>query len=84
MAKTYWWCGTGARICASIEPTGSGACAALGAGILADDEVRNASTNRNFHGRMGGELRAGLSRLPAHRGCVGFTGRITVPRELLV
>ena len=38
---------------AYLLPTGCGACAALGAGILAENEVCISSTNRNFKGRMG-------------------------------
>ena len=38
---------------AYLLPTGCGACAALGAGILAEDEICISSTNRNFKGRMG-------------------------------
>ena len=38
---------------ATLLPTGCGACAALGAGILAEEEVCISSTNRNFQGRSG-------------------------------
>ncbi len=38
---------------AILMPTGCGACAGYGAGVLSEGEVCIASTARNFKGRMG-------------------------------
>ena len=56
---------------AYLLPTGCGACAALGAGILAEDEVCISSTNRNFQGPHGAEFLAGLPGLALHGGRSG-------------
>ena len=68
---------------AYLLPTGCGACAALGAGILAENEVCISSTNRNFKGRMGAnsaEVYLGSAYTVA---ASAVAGRITDPRELL-
>lgn len=68
---------------AYLLPTGCGACAALGAGILAEDEVCISSTNRNFKGRMGANSAEVYLGSPYTVAASAVAGRITDPRELL-
>ena len=68
---------------AYLLPTGCGACAALGAGILAEDEVCISSTNRNFQGRMGANSAQVYLGSPYTVAASAVNGRITDPRELL-
>ncbi|MGI9344424.1 MAG: aconitase/3-isopropylmalate dehydratase large subunit family protein [Gammaproteobacteria bacterium] len=68
---------------AYLLPTGCGACAALGAGILAEDEVCISSTNRNFRGRMGAPSSSVYLGSPYSVAAAAIAGRITDPRELL-
>jgi 3-isopropylmalate/(R)-2-methylmalate dehydratase large subunit len=68
---------------AYLLPTGCGACAALGAGILAENEVCISSTNRNFKGRMGANSAEVYLGSPYTVAAAAVTGRITDPRELL-
>ena len=68
---------------AYLLPTGCGACAALGAGILAEDEVCISSTNRNFKGRMGPNSSQVYLGSPYTVAAAAVAGRITDPRELL-
>jgi len=67
---------------AYLLPTGCGACAALGAGILAENEVCISSTNRNFKGRMGANSADVYLGSPYTVAASAVTGRITDPREL--
>jgi 3-isopropylmalate/(R)-2-methylmalate dehydratase large subunit len=64
-------------------PTGCGACAALGAGILAEDEVCISSTNRNFQGRMGAPSSRVYLGSPYTVAAAAVAGHIIDPRELL-
>ena len=68
---------------AYLLPTGCGACAALGAGILAEDEVCISSTNRNFKGRMGANSAQVYLGSPYSVAAAAVAGRITDPREFL-
>ena len=68
---------------AYILPTGCGACAALGAGILAEDEVCISSTNRNFRGRMGANSAQVWLGSPYTVAASAVAGHILDPRELL-
>jgi len=68
---------------ATLLPTGCGACAALGAGILAEDEVCISSTNRNFQGRMGANSASIYLGSPYTVAASAVAGRIADPRELL-
>ena len=69
---------------AYILPTGCGACAALGAGILAEDEVCISSTNRNFRGRMGANSAQVWLGSPYTVAAAAVAGQIADPREFLV
>jgi len=69
---------------AYLLPTGCGACAALGAGILAEDEVCISSTNRNFRGRMGANSAQVYLGSPYSVAAAAVAGRIADPREFLV
>ncbi len=68
---------------AYLLPTGCGACAALGAGILAENEVCISSTNRNFKGRMGANSAEVYLGSPYSVAAAAVTGHITDPRALL-
>jgi len=68
---------------ATLLPTGCGACASLGAGILAEDEVCISSTNRNFQGRMGADSSQVYLGSPYTVAASAVMGHIADPRELL-
>ncbi|MFW5661460.1 MAG: aconitase family protein, partial [Oceanicaulis sp.] len=68
---------------AVILPSGCGACAGLGAGLLAAGEVCISSTNRNFKGRMGhAEAEVWLGS-PYTVAASAIEGRIADPRPYL-
>jgi len=68
---------------AILLPTGCGACAGLGAGVLADGEVCMSSTNRNFQGRMGAAGAQVYLGSPYTVAATAVAGRIADPREFL-
>ncbi len=68
---------------ATLLPTGCGACAGLGHGVLGPGERCISSTNRNYPGRMGHvEARVFLGS-PLTVAASAVTGMVTDPRELL-
>jgi 3-isopropylmalate/(R)-2-methylmalate dehydratase large subunit len=68
---------------AILLPSGCGACAGLGAGLLAEKEVCLSSTARNFKGRMGAHSALVYLGSPYTVAASAVTGHITDPRELL-
>jgi 3-isopropylmalate/(R)-2-methylmalate dehydratase large subunit len=69
---------------AQLMPTGCGACAGYGAGLLADGEVSIASTARNFKGRMGSSKAEVYLGSPYTVAASAVKGHIADPREFLV
>jgi 3-isopropylmalate/(R)-2-methylmalate dehydratase large subunit len=67
---------------AIVVSTGCGACAGLGTGVLAPDEVCISSTNRNFPGRMGARRARVYLANPAVVAASAVVGHIADPREL--
>ena len=68
---------------AILMPSGCGACAGYGAGILAEDEVCISSTARNFQGRMGAVSSKVYLGSPYTVAASAIAGRIADPREFL-
>jgi 3-isopropylmalate/(R)-2-methylmalate dehydratase large subunit len=68
---------------AIILASGCGACAGLGAGLLAEKEVCLSSTARNFKGRMGAHSALVYLGSPYTVAASAVTGTITDPRDLL-
>ncbi|MCE2991058.1 MAG: 3-isopropylmalate dehydratase large subunit [Nitrosomonadaceae bacterium] len=69
---------------AQMMPTGCGACAGYGAGLLADGEVSIASTARNFKGRMGSSKAEVYLGSPYTVAASAVKGHIADPREFLL
>lgn len=68
---------------AILLPSGCGACAGMGAGILADGETCISSTNRNFQGRMGHSGARVYLGSPYTTAASAVAGRIIDPRPML-
>ena len=68
---------------AILLPTGCGACAGYGAGVLADGEVCISSTNRNFKGRMGHMASEVYLGSPYTVAASAIEGRVCDPRPYL-
>ena len=66
-----------------ILPSGCGACAGLGAGIIAEGEVCISSTNRNFQGRMGSKDAFVYLGSPYTVAAAAVAGEIIDPRGYL-
>ena len=68
---------------AILLPTGCGACAGYGAGVLAEGEVCLSSTARNFKGRMGHAGSRVYLGSPYSVAAAAVAGEIVDPREFL-
>lgn len=68
---------------AVMLPSGCGACAGMGAGLLAKDEVCISTTNRNFKGRMGHDESHVWLASPYTVAASAVAGRIVDPRAML-
>ncbi len=68
---------------AILLPSGCGACAGMGAGLLAAGEVCISSTNRNFRGRMGHKDARVYLGSPYSVAAAAVAGRIVDPRPML-
>jgi 3-isopropylmalate/(R)-2-methylmalate dehydratase large subunit len=69
---------------ATLLPSGCGACAGMGAGLLAQGETCISSTNRNFKGRMGHSEAHVYLASPYTVAASAIAGHITDPRPWLV
>jgi 3-isopropylmalate/(R)-2-methylmalate dehydratase large subunit len=67
---------------AIIMPSGCGACAGYGGGVLADGEVCISTTNRNFKGRMGHPGSQVYLGSPYAVAAAAAAGRIVDPRAM--
>lgn len=68
---------------AILLPSGCGACAGMGHGLLAEGEVCISTTNRNFKGRMGHAGAYVYLGSPYSVAAAAIAGRIVDPREHL-
>ena len=68
---------------AVLLPSGCGACAGLGAGVLSEKEVCISTTNRNFKGRMGDQEAEVYLGSPYTVAAAAIAGKIVDPREVI-
>lgn len=68
---------------AILMPSGCGACAGFGAGVLSDGDVCIASTSRNFKGRMGSKSSKVYLGSPYTVAAAAIAGEIQDPRDFL-
>jgi len=68
---------------AILLPSGCGACAGYGAGVLGEGDVCIASTARNFQGRMGSKSSRVYLGSPYTVAASAIAGEICDPREFL-
>jgi 3-isopropylmalate/(R)-2-methylmalate dehydratase large subunit len=68
---------------AILLPSGCGACAGYGAGLLGEGDVCISTTNRNFKGRMGDKGSFVYLANPYSVAAAAVAGRIVDPREML-
>ena len=68
---------------AVLLPSGCGACAGMGAGLLAAGDVCISTTNRNFKGRMGHKDSSVYLANPYSVAAAAVAGHIVDPRELM-
>ncbi|WP_420406020.1 3-isopropylmalate dehydratase large subunit [Nisaea sp.] len=68
---------------AILMPSGCGACAGYGAGVLAEGETCMASTARNFKGRMGARSSKVYLGSPYTVAATAVRGRVADPRTFL-
>jgi 3-isopropylmalate/(R)-2-methylmalate dehydratase large subunit len=68
---------------AVLAPSGCGACAGMGAGLLAEGETCISTTNRNFKGRMGHQDSFVYLASPYTVAAAAVAGRIIDPRDVM-
>ncbi len=68
---------------AFMLPSGCGACAGYGTGVLAENEVCISTTARNFRGRMGAKSAQVFLASPYTVAAAAVAGEIRDPREFL-